>query len=174
MVDWNSVFSEQDSLAEKYAAIPAGPYSVVVHDAEATRSKSGSGNEMLKLVLKVQGGPHDGRMLWTNIVFDSSNAGLMRHTIRKLAACGVSRAWMEAENPSTELLANKVKGAQVEVDVEIRQYQGEDKNDVKDIRPAAGGTPAAAAPPSAPASASGSDIPIPDVASAKPSGEEPF
>jgi hypothetical protein len=52
-----------------FAPVPDGEYLVRLVDIETDRTKSG--DEMWKLRLMVEGGEHDGRLLFDNMVFSS-------------------------------------------------------------------------------------------------------
>lgn len=187
-LDWDSILEEQEEADSEFAAIPANTYTVEVDSAEAVTAQSG--NKMIKCTLRVQGGPYNGRLLWTNIVFATGNPVAMKFTLRKLRALGVTKEWLAAHNPSVEQIAAAIEGKVVDAEVEQKPYNGEMTNDVKGFKAVSGGAgspaPAAAssgpAAPSAPKKASGSASPpkppTPSASEAAPpiptDEEEPF
>lgn len=65
-VDTTGVETEQ-------GAVKPGLYPVKIKDVELKEAKS-SGNEMLALIYEIQGGDHDGRVLYDYIVLDDASA----------------------------------------------------------------------------------------------------
>lgn len=153
-LNWDDILEEQEEADSEFAAIPANTYTVEVDSAEATTAQSG--NKMIKCTLRVQGGPYNGRLLWTNIVFATANPVAMKFTLRKLRALGVTKEWLAAQNPSVEQIASAIEGKVVDAEVEVKPYNGENTNDVKGFKAVAAGAgspapgPAAAAPPAPP------------------------
>lgn len=178
-LNWDDILEEQEESDSEFAALPAQTYTVEVAEAEAKVAQSG--NQMIKLTCRVQGGPYNGRLLWTNIVFATANPTAMKFTLKKLRALGVSKEWLARENPNTATIASKLEGVVAEAEVEQKPYNGDMTNEIKAFKSITGATPTAAAPsPAAPAAASpepkapstpttASDIPKPDI-----DPEEPF
>lgn len=137
-MNWDEVLRKQEEEGGDFDALPADTYDVVVHEAEAVTASTGA--PMIKTVLKVEGGPYDGRQVWTNIVF-SENVTAMRFTLRKLDALGLSKETIMAQNPSVSTIAKMITGARARAEVQIRQYEGEDRNDVKSFKRADGAAP---------------------------------
>lgn len=157
-LNWGSILDEQDESGEgSYGAIPANTYRVTVKDA--TPKVASTGSKMLNLTLQVQGGPYDNRLVWTNIVFAVDNPTAMKFTLRKLAALGLTREWLAEVNPGVDLIASKLVGAVADANVEVRQWNGEDRNDVKSF------TRVTDAAPTAPKAAT---VPTPAPAPAAP------
>lgn len=188
-LNWDSILEEQEEADSEFAAIPANTYTVEVDSAEATTAQSG--NKMIKCTLRVQGGPYNGRLLWTNIVFATGNPVAMKFTLRKLRALGVTKEWLAAHNPSVEQIASAIEGKVVDAEVEQKPYNGEMTNDVKGFKAVTAGAgspapaPAASSEPAPPAPAkkaaaptpSAPPTPTPDPSPPTPSmddSEEPF
>lgn len=168
-LNWDKILDEQESVDSEYSALPANSYDVVIDSAEAV--KAGSGNQMIKVTCKVQGGPFNGRLLWTNIVFATDNATAMRFTLRKLKALGITQEWLSATNPNTATIAKKLEGILATAEVEIRQYQGEDRNEIKSFKALEG---VAAASKRASSDPTVPSIPMPDIPVPDTDDEEPF
>lgn len=154
-LDWNKILDEQDGGDDEFAPLPVGPYNVVVEDAEARTASTG--RQMLNLSMKVQGGPYDNRMVWTNVVFTPDNPKAMRFTLKKLKALGITAEWLAQESPAIELIAKKAIGARIVAEVTQREWEGEMRNDVKSLKARTDAAPEATA-----------DIPTPDAG-----GDEP-
>lgn len=182
-MNWDEILREQES-DPGFAPVPEGKYPVRVEKAEATKASTGA--DMIKTQFVIVGGPHDGKKVFTNIVFSYNNPTAMRFTLRKLKALGVTREYLAANNPSTDQIASMIVGATCEAEVTIREYEGEKSNDVKSLRDLGepGGTPAppitdsATAPP-VPTVPPAPTIPEPPTpaapAAAEPAdNEEPF
>lgn len=160
-LNWDSILEEQSATSED-SAIPAGTYAVEV--ASAADKVAQSGNHMIALTCRVIGGPYDGRLLWTNIVFATTNTTAMKFTLRKLNALGVGREWLATENPNAATIAAKVVGAVVNAEVTVREWNGENRNDIQTFKRAEGAAAAKAV-------AAPSDIPVPVIPA---SPERPF
>lgn len=201
-LDWDEVLGavENQEQEEKndpnsksdFEAIPAGPYEVVVQEADKQTAKS-SGNDMIKVRLQVTNGPYANRVLFGYIVFSTGNPKAMRITLDKLGAFGVSRELIATQKPSVAQIAELLVGQRAIARVGIQdsgEYKG--SNEVKGFKPPAGGAQpvaqtAAAAPkptgvPNIPApeeqapapAAPAPVIPTPDVPVDGADAEEPF
>lgn len=160
-LDWDKILEDQAN-DPGFAPVPASKYPVRVEKVEVTTAKN-SGNQMLNLTCVIEGGPYDGKKVFTRIVFATKGenaATAMRFTMRKLAALGVTREVIAAQKPSMTRIAELIEGARAEADVEVRPATSEYEasNDIKAFRklgePNAAGSPvpagAAAAPPAPP------------------------
>lgn len=169
-LNWGSILDEQDDSSDGgYGAIPANTYRVIVKDA--TPKVASTGSKMLNLTLQVQGGPYDNRLVWTNIVFAVDNPTAMKFTLRKLAALGLTREWLAEVNPGVDLIAAKLVGAVADANVEVRQWNGEDRNDVKSftrVTNAAPAAPKAATVPAPAPVAKPAEPPMPPTPAAAP------
>lgn len=166
-LDWDAILEEQESADTEFAAIPATSYTVEVESAEARVAQTG--NKMINLTCRVQGGPYDGRLIWTNIVFATDNPTAMKFTLRKLKALGVTQEWLARENPSTHTIASKIEGAVVEAEVTQRPWEGEMRNDIKSFK-----SVSSAPGPSEPAAPASTPDPEPKTASEPKAGDIPL
>lgn len=171
-MDWDKILADVDEEGGSgdFEVLPKNKYPVIVDECEATTASTGA--KMLKLTLKVEGGPYNDRLLWTNIVFSVNNPKAMGFTLRKLSALGISREFIASNNPSLEQLAKMLPGQRAIADVTVKPYEGADTNDVKGFRSVEGN----AAMPSMPKPAGVPDIPIPPSSSVGEgdSGGDPF
>jgi len=175
-IDWNS---ELDKVAEATKPITPGVHSVTI--TQATPTLSSTGNQMINLVVRVEGGADDGKIAYPRVVFAFENPRAMKMTLRRLANLGISEQILRAEGPSIEQIAGRLIGRTVRGTVTHREYNGETQNEVDFLDnsgagPAtAAGVPNVAVPPVAPTVAAPPSVeaapPIPTI----PTGdEEPF
>lgn len=180
-LNWDQILEETESEDLSSSPLPAGTYTAVVEKAEATKAAS-SGSNMIKTTYRVVGGPYADRFVWNNIVFTVTNPKAMAMTVRTLGAHGITKEWLAAENPNVNTIAAKIVGATVQLDVQIRTYEGRELNDVKSVKAIKGGAPAgtptgvpAAATPTPTGAAPSIPVPtVPDAAAvptALPEGE---
>src|SRR5690606_6543192 len=105
----------------------------------------------IKVRFKIQGGPSSGRTVFWNAVFSprradgSVNEGALKAWFGNMSAFGLKTAFFSA-NPSMEQIADALTGKAVRVVLAIREWQGQEQNDVKSIKPPVGGAIEVAAP----------------------------
>jgi hypothetical protein len=173
-LNWDDVLGEVEKYeadpetkkSNDFEALPAGPYPVVVQDAEKTTAQK-SGNDMIKVRVQVSEGPYANRVLFGYIVFSTDNPKAMRITLDKLGAFGVTREFIATQKPSIAQIAEALVGRKAKAVVGIQQsgdYKG--SNEVKGFRPLEGVEQAApqVSAASAPKPAGVPDIPQPEVA----------
>lgn len=124
-MDWNT---ELDQVAEAIKPIAEGVHTFRIVSAKPT--KAGSGNDMIRLECKVEGGPDNGRMGIVNIVFPFGNPRAVRMTMRRLAAFGITEEMLRAENPSIPQIAAKLIGVSAPGMVTHREWNNEVQNDI--------------------------------------------
>lgn len=122
--------------------LPIGDYDVVVDSAESVLTKNGK--NMIKVKFKVQGGPLNNRTVYWNAVFSprrddgSVNEGALKAWFSNMAAFGMKTEFFST-NPSFEQIADTMVGKHVVIKLGIREYMGEDQNDVKRVKAPEGG-----------------------------------
>lgn len=183
-LNWDDVLGEVEadekenpSSGGDFEALPAGPYPVVVQEAEKQVSQN-TGKDMIKVRVQVTEGPYANRVLFSYIVFSTDNPKAMRITLDKIAAFGVTREFIATQKPSIPQIAELLVGRKAKATVGIQkegEYAG--RNEVKGFRPLEGvdqpapqvteskpGVPVIPQPevPAADATATPS-IPLPDV-----------
>lgn len=132
-----------------FDVLPPGDYDVVVDTAESVLTKNGK--NMIKVRFKVQGGPSSGRSVFWNAVFSprrddgSVNEGALKAWFGNMAAFGLKTEFFAA-NPSFEQIASAMVGKKVIVNLKIRDYMGQDQNDVNRVKPPQGGAIEVGAP----------------------------
>ena len=168
-IDWNSVL---DGIDDEDTPLPKDDYEVKVTKAEATTASTGAA--MINVQMQVVGGPHAGRVLFTNLVFKTDNPNAMKMTLRKLKALGVTREWILESGAQTEQIATAIVGKVALAAVDQREWQGEMRNEVGMFKSSGPVVPSAPKP----TVSSPSISPVPDPPTITPptplDEEEPF
>lgn len=112
-----------------FEAMPRGTYNVVVDESEFKTSQNG--NRMISLTLQVEDGEFANRKLFTHIVFSEKTMGRAKKMIRTLGLVNLLEGRF---NPEKE--ADSFIGARARARVGIRVYEGEKRNEVKELLPA--------------------------------------
>lgn len=158
-------FKELLGNAETQKVIPANDYDAVVDRVDVR--ESGKGKTMFAVMFKVEGGPNNGAPVWTNLTISPESPVALGIFFRQMAALGLDADYFAAD-PLPTKVAEDLKGALAKIKVEVGEWQGAPKNEVKSIRARAG-----AAPRSIPAP-SGDDASGETEGGAKPSPKKPF
>lgn len=131
-INWNQYLAAAEAAgesADEFTPLPAGSYEVKVLEAAATKTKNGK--DMFKVTFVVEGGPHAGRRLWSNLVISPESPKAMAIVMRQLTALG-ARTLMESGG-SNEQIAAGLKDQLATVKVSVGEYQGKPKNEVDGI-----------------------------------------
>lgn len=153
-IDFNSLMNE---AGEGFQPVPAGPYTVRVEKTEPTSSSTNK--PMIRATLRIVGGPHDGRMLFDQYTISAGSPKALGFFFDNMAALGLPREFFSS-NPPLPQVAQALVGRMANVQVGMKVYQGIDRNEVKNYRPAQGGVPVGAGPmPIAPGGMPG--VPMP-------------
>lgn len=146
-LDWDTALKADEAMGDGgFAPIPDGTYTVQCKEAEAKTFSSG--NVGIKMKMAVVGGPYNGRFLWTNLVWATSNEQSLGMFVKKCVAFGLTREWLSTGAPSLQTTANELVGRMAEAKVVTSEYQGKKSNDVKNLSPLSSAP--TAAPPMAP------------------------
>lgn len=115
-----------------FGAIPAGVYPVVVTNGEFKMSSNG--NPMFVLEMDITSGEYENRKLWANYVTASPNderkIGLSRFKSMLSRLTGTEYSTF-SQSDIGDLI-----GCQGRAKIAIREWNGETRNDVKNILPA--------------------------------------
>jgi hypothetical protein len=139
-IDFNALMEE---AGEGFQPIPPGPYTVEVAKAEAVTSSTQK--PMIRAQLRILGGPHNGRIVFDQYTVSAGSPRALGFFFDTMAAFGLDRQYFAA-NPPMEQVAQILLGRSCNVTVAMKQYQGIDRNEVKNYRPISGGQAPAAAP----------------------------
>ena len=157
---------ETAGSAEGFEVLPKADYHFKVTGSQ--HKIASTGKDMFELKCTIQEGPHAGRVLFTNLVLSPDNATAMQIFFKKMKALGLTPEYFKGE-PSNEEVANAVLDREFRGGVTIRQWQGEDRNEINSIFPVAVVPGGASAPPPPPPAAEMSAPPVPSA-----SAEVPF
>lgn len=136
---------------------PPGTYDARVVGAEA--KVTGAGKDMIVVKFEIVGGLNGGRKVMNNFVISPENANALGLFFRHMAALGLDSAYFAA-NPSTQKCAADLVGRTCRIEVGTREWNGEQREDVKKIMAPIGGPVAAPIGPVNPM-ASGAPAPVP-------------
>lgn len=154
-VNWADLKKTADDATKP---LPKDWYEVVVDSADQKTASTGS--EMIAVKFKVDSGPHAGRVLFTNLVLSPDSGFALSLFFRNLGALGIddgffnqlSASGMDVRASLTSI-AQTIVGRRARVEVGIRQWQGQDRNEVTNMQAAttgAGGVPGGPGPIGAP------------------------
>lgn len=155
-----------------FEALPAGPYEVVVQEAD--KQVSSTNKDMIKVRVQVTTGPYANRILFSYIVFAKENPKAMRMTLERLAAFGLTREFIASQRPSIPQIAELLVGRKATAVVAIQdkgEYKG--RNEIKSFRALDGvAQPAPAVAAAKPAGVP--NIPTPEAAAPAPTPSVPL
>lgn len=118
-----------------FEALPKATYDVVIDDCEFGTSQS-SGNPMWTITLQVDGGEFAGRKLFAHMTFHDKGLPMTKRFLNRV----VPELANTRFNPADPEVLQKIIGKKCRAKVGTRLYDGEMRNNVKDILPASEGT----------------------------------
>lgn len=130
--DWNDLIGESETAFEP---LPEGEYAMVVEKAEAVKTQKGK--DMIKVVFRVEVGPHAGKTVFNNFVVSPENNKAIAFFLRHMGALGISLDYFKT-NPKMTQVAHDLLGKRATVKLSIRTWEGVKQNDVKSILPPSG------------------------------------
>lgn len=150
-IDFNQLLKQADAAG--FSLIPNGDYDVVIE--KAIVKPTSTGKQMIAVTYAVEHGPHAKRKLFNNHTLSPENDNALGFFFREMATYGFPREYWTQPGASLENVAAQLPGRQVTVEVGTRKWGGEDRNDVKKVKPRSGiaaggvvpGPGAVAAPP---------------------------
>lgn len=134
-INWDKFIKQAEEAGESiddYTPIPAGTYEAKVFKAEVKKFK-GNTKEGWNISFVIEGGPHSGRRVFTNLVISPESSKAMSILIKQLGALGV-KPLLEA-GASNEQIAAAMKDAPVTLKVSVGTWNDKPKNDVDSIAP---------------------------------------
>lgn len=147
-IDLKALFAVAKTVS--FEALPIGDYSVEITETNAVTSSNGK--PMIKVKMKVTSGPHANRNIHNQFVLSIDNANALSIFFRQMKAFGLNEDYITNLGTISDLtpLAHALMGRQATVTLGQREWQGEMRNEVKSVKPLAGGpasTPGAGALP---------------------------
>ncbi len=125
MVDFNAV---EDVSFE---VLPRAMYPCVVANCEFNYSQN-AGNPMWSLELEVEDGEFAGRKLFTHLVFVGKGLPFTKRQLARIAPELLEGPF----NPEDEQVIATMLGRRLRAKVNIRKFEGENRNNVGDLFPA--------------------------------------
>lgn len=113
-----------------FAVIPRGTYDAIVDDVTFGTSQR-SGNKMLTWVFEVTDADHAGRKLFYHSVLTPGQLPRLKKTLLRIAPEVLEGPF----NPKELAESGRLCGKALRVRVDVRKYEGSDRNNVKDVLP---------------------------------------
>ncbi len=135
-------FSEGDSLMVDlnevedvaFEVMPRGMYDAVISDMEFTYSQA-SGNPMWSLTYEVESEEYVGRKLFSHMVFQGAGLPITKRHLSRIAPELLESAF----DPENDEVIQSLIGRRVCLKVNIKRYEGTNRNNVQDVLPARDG-----------------------------------
>lgn len=113
-----------------FAVIPRGTYDAIVDDCTFGVSQR-SGNKMLTWVLEITDADHAGRKLFYHSVLTPEQLPRLKKMLQRIAPEELTSTF----SPKQVAESGRMCGKPLRVRVDIRKYEGSDRNNVKDVLP---------------------------------------
>lgn len=154
------------SEAPGFSALPPGEYDCVVDSANVKQVSDGA-KSAIAAQFKVENGPYQGQSCFNQFTLSPENPNALAFFFRHMGAMGLDKDYFAA-NPQLERVASDLVGRRCRVRVSIRQWQGQDRNQVDAVLPPSGSVrvppvPSPAAPTSPVPSVPSNAVPVPPV-----------
>lgn len=89
---------------------------------------------MLKCKFRVESGPYQNRTLFNNFVIVTDNENARRIFFRQMTALGLNKVYFD-KDPTLEQVAEDLLDRRARVKVSVRQYGGQDRNQIDMVFP---------------------------------------
>lgn len=135
-VNFNQVL--KDAKSASFEALPIGDYDVETEKSEAVQSSNG--RPMIKSTFKVIVGPHTNRKVINNFVLVVDNPTALAIFFRNMKCFGLEDNFFAAlgDQGSLDVVANAMIGKRVRLTLGQREWNGEMRNEVKQVKPYTG------------------------------------
>lgn len=145
-----------DAKSASFEAMPIGDYNIEVVSADAVTASTG--RPMIKCKMKVIDGAYTNRPVMTQFVLVIDNPNALSMFFRNMRGFGIEESFFAqlGNMASLDPVAAALVGRRAQVTLGIRQWQGEDRNEVTGIKKYTGapgtvqGAPGGPVPPSMP------------------------
>lgn len=131
-VNWGELMA---GGAADFQPVPKGNYDVFIETAEPTQSTTGK--LMFKIRFKIETGPQASRTVFYNNTLTQDNPNALRMFFLNMKNMGLSQDFF-AQNPSPSQIAGALIGNRCRIEVDHRPYQGQMRENIKSVLPAAG------------------------------------
>ena len=134
-------FSEGDDLTVDFGQVedtafevlPKGMYPCTIAECDFTYSQS-AGNPMWTLQLEVSEGEFAGRKLFNHLVFKGAGLGITKQNLGRIRPDLLETPF----DPSDEEVIATMLGLAVKARVQVRKWEGQDRNNVQGLFPGDG------------------------------------
>lgn len=133
---WEDLLNDAGGAGDSFEPIPSGDYDFEIAQADATQTQNSK--TMYKVRCKVESGPHAGRLVFHNFVVSPENPNALAMFFRQMNVLGLNRDFFSS-NPSDHNVAEQLVGKRFRGQVTIKQWQGQDRNEIKQFFTAVNG-----------------------------------
>jgi hypothetical protein len=134
---WGDLLQDAGGAGDSFEPLPSGDYDFEISQADATQTQNGK--TMYKVRCKVESGPHKDRLVFHNFVVSPENPNALAMFFRQMNVLGLNRDFFAA-NPSDHHVAEALQGRRFRGQLTIKQWQGQDRNEIKQFFTAVDGT----------------------------------
>lgn len=128
-MDLSGFNADDFSDIESYSVLPAGTYTAAIVSSENKTTKNGNGS-YLELQLEIIDGQYAGRKVWDRLNLRNPNQTAVEIAMRTLASI-CKAIGIKTPRDSSELHNKPMK-----IKVSVREYNGNESNEVKKYMPA--------------------------------------
>ena len=128
----DDLYEEHGKQAE---LLPDAEYDFVV--MSATHKVSQNGKDMFNCQCKVESGPYTNKTVWHRFVISRESDIAMQIFFRQMKALGLDGTFWK-RNPGAEQVVAALSGQRFRGTTVVKEYQGNESNEIKAIRPPAG------------------------------------
>jgi len=127
-------FADLQNVAKEagFDLVPDGEYEVVIDSGVKTK-KTGNGKDMIVVKFKLLPGQPAKGAVFNNFVISPESPNALAFFFRHMKALGLGDDFF-AGNPTIEQVAKALEGRQARIEVGHREYNGTDRNEVKNIK----------------------------------------
>lgn len=128
----------QDAKSASFEALPVGDYDIEI--VESTALRSSNGKPMIKVQMQVLNGPYQNRRVFNNFVFSPDNAMALSIFFRHMKCLGLDDTFFASLGAVNSLdpVSTALLNRRARITLGIRQWNGEDRNEVNQIKPYTG------------------------------------
>lgn len=134
---WGDLLNDAGGAGDSFEPLPSGDYDFEISQADVTQTQNGK--TMYKVRAKVESGPHAKRLVFHNFVISPENPNALAMFFRQMNVLGLNRDFF-ADNPSDHHVAEALTGKRFRGQVTIKQWQGQDRNEIKQFYTATSGS----------------------------------
>jgi len=131
-VEWSALKKRADD-----ATRPAPPGDHIVEITKCTWKMNSSNNPMYSVQGRIVEGPAEGKTIFNNFNVTVENDFALSIFFRHMTALGLTESFFNA-GPSHDQVCQALVGRRALFTLEVRQWQGQDRNGVTDVKPVTG------------------------------------